>query len=48
MSFVRGYVLSEGSIWFPLFLQFILILVNALFASAEIAVISIKDSKLPS
>lgn len=38
--------LSEGSIWFPLFLQFILILVNALFASAEIAVISIKDSKL--
>ncbi len=39
-------LLEEGSIWGPLILQIILILVNAIFASAEIAVISMNDNKL--
>ncbi len=36
----------EGSIWGPLVLQIILISVNAIFACAEIAVISMNDNKL--
>lgn len=36
----------EGSIWGPLFLQIVLISVNAIFACAEIAVISMNDNKL--
>ena len=34
------------SIWFPLILQVVLIGLNAVFACAEIAVISINDAKL--
>lgn len=36
----------EDSIWGPLILQIILIMVNAVFASAEIAIISMNDNKL--
>lgn len=36
----------EDSIWGPLILQVILIMVNAVFASAEIAIISMNDNKL--
>lgn len=36
----------EGSIWGPLVLQIILILVNAIFATAEIAVISMNDNRM--
>ena len=36
----------EQSIWFMIFLQVFLIALNAVFASAEIAVISINDAKL--
>lgn len=36
----------EGSIWGPLLLQIVLISVNAIFACAEIAVISMNDNKL--
>lgn len=39
-------MLEEGSIWGPLVLQLILILVNAVFASAEIAVISMNDNRM--
>ncbi len=39
-------MLEEGSIWGPIMLQLILILVNAIFASAEIAVISMNDNKM--
>lgn len=39
-------MLEEGSILGPLILQVILISVNALFASAEIAVISMNDNKM--
>lgn len=39
-------MLEEGSIWAPLVLQFILIFVNAIFASAEIAVISMNDNRM--
>ena len=39
-------LLDEGSIWGPLVLQIILIFVNALFASAEIAVISMNDNRM--
>lgn len=39
-------MLEEGSIWGPLVLQFILIFVNAVFASAEIAVISMNDNRM--
>lgn len=38
--------MEEGSIWGPLFLQIILLLINGVFASAEIAVISMNDNKL--
>ena len=36
----------EGSIWGPLFLQITLLFINAIFASAEIAVISMNDNRL--
>jgi putative hemolysin len=36
----------EGSIWGPLLLQVVLIFVNAVFAAAEIAIISMNDNKL--
>ncbi|MDW5299482.1 MAG: hemolysin family protein [Sedimentibacter sp.] len=39
-------MLEEGSIWSPLVLQVILISVNAIFASAEIAVISMNDNRM--
>lgn len=39
-------MLEEGSIWGPLILQFVLIFVNAVFASAEIAVISMNDNRM--
>ena len=39
-------MIEEGSIWGPLVLQIILISVNAVFACAEIAVISMNDNKL--
>lgn len=39
-------MLEEGSIWSPIMLQVILILVNAIFASAEIAVISMNDNRM--
>ncbi|WP_326911403.1 hemolysin family protein [Sedimentibacter sp. MB31-C6] len=39
-------MLEEGSIWGPLVLQIILIFVNAIFACAEIAVISMNDNKI--
>jgi len=39
-------LLEEGSIWGPLVLQVILIFINAVFASAEIAVISMNDNKM--
>ena len=37
---------APDPILWPLILQFILILINALFAGAEIAVISMNDNKL--
>ena len=37
---------EEGSIWGPIFLQIFLIFVNAVFASAEIAVISMNDNRM--
>lgn len=37
---------EEGSIWGPLVLQIILIFINAVFASAEIAVISMNDNRM--
>ena len=39
-------MLEEGSIWGPLFLQITLLFINAIFASAEIAVISMNDNRL--
>lgn len=39
-------MLEEGSIWGPIFLQIFLIFVNAVFASAEIAVISMNDNRM--
>jgi putative hemolysin len=39
-------LLEEGSIWGPLFLQITLLFINAIFASAEIAVISMNDNRL--
>ena len=39
-------MLEEGSLWGPLVLQFILLFVNAVFASAEIAVISMNDNRI--
>ncbi|MGD9568200.1 MAG: hemolysin family protein [Sedimentibacter sp.] len=39
-------MLEEGSIWGPLVLQVLLILINAVFASAEIAVISMNDNRM--
>lgn len=39
-------MLEEGSILGPLILQVILISVNAVFASAEIAVISMNDNRM--
>lgn len=39
-------MLEEGSLWGPLVLQFILLFVNAIFASAEIAVISMNDNRI--
>jgi len=39
-------LLEEGSIWGPLVLQGVLIFVNAVFASAEIAVISMNDNRM--
>lgn len=39
-------MLDEGSIWGPLILQIILLFVNAVFASAEIAVISMNDNRI--
>lgn len=38
--------MEEGSIWGPVFLQIVLLLINGIFASAEIAVISMNDNKL--
>jgi putative hemolysin len=38
--------LEEGSIWGPLFLQIVLLLINGIFASAEIAIISMNDNRL--
>ena len=38
--------MEEGSIWGPLFLQMVLLLINGVFASAEIAVISMNDNRL--
>lgn len=39
-------MLEEDPIWGPIFLQIFLILINAVFACAEIAVISMNDNKL--
>lgn len=39
-------MLEEGSIWGPLILQIVLLFINAIFASAEIAVISMNDNRL--
>ncbi len=39
-------MLEEDPIWGPIFLQIFLILLNAVFACAEIAVISMNDNKL--
>lgn len=39
-------MVEEGSLWGPLILQFILLTVNAIFASAEIAVISMNDNRI--
>lgn len=39
-------MVEEGSLWGPLILQFVLLLVNAIFASAEIAVISMNDNRM--
>jgi len=39
-------LVEEGSIWGPLILQVILIIINAVFASAEIAVISMNDNRM--
>jgi putative hemolysin len=39
-------LLEEDPIWGPIFLQIFLILINAVFACAEIAVISMNDNKL--
>lgn len=39
-------MLEEGSIWGPIILQIVLIFVNAIFASAEIAVISMNDNRM--
>jgi len=39
-------LLEEGSIWSPLVLQIVLLFINAIFASAEIAVISMNDNRL--
>ena len=39
-------MLDEDPIWGPIFLQIFLILLNAIFACAEIAVISMNDNKL--
>lgn len=39
-------MLEEGSIWGPLILQIILILINAVFACAEIAIISMNDNRM--
>lgn len=39
-------MIEDGSIWAPLVLQFILLFINAIFASAEIAVISMNDNRL--
>ncbi len=38
--------MEEGSIWGPLFLQIVLLLINGIFASAEIAIISMNDNRL--
>jgi len=42
----EGLTLEEDSIWGHLFLQILLIFVNGVFASAEIAVISMNDNKM--
>jgi CBS domain containing-hemolysin-like protein len=39
-------LLEEGSLWGPLILQVILLFINAVFASAEIAVISMNDNRI--
>ena len=39
-------MLEEDPIWGPIFLQIFLILINAIFSCAEIAVISMNDNKL--
>ncbi len=39
-------LLEEGSLWGPLVLQIVLIFINAVFASAEIAVISMNDNRM--
>ena len=38
--------MSDGNLWLMLLLQAVLIALNAVFASAEIAVISMNESKL--
>ncbi len=45
ISILGGYIL-EGNLWLMLLLQVVLIALNAIFACAEIAVISVGDSKL--
>ncbi len=39
-------MVEEGSLWGPIILQIVLIFVNAVFASAEIAVISMNDNRM--
>ena len=39
-------MLEEGSLWGPLILQIVLLFINAVFASAEIAVISMNDNRI--
>ena len=38
--------MEDGSIWGPIILQLVLISINAVFASAEIAVISMNDNRM--
>lgn len=39
-------MVEEGSLWGPIILQIVLIFINAVFASAEIAVISMNDNRM--
>jgi putative hemolysin len=45
--YLGGFILlEEGSLWGPIVLQLTLLFINAIFASAEIAVISMNDNRL--